>query len=96
MRCCTIKLKRSWGYCPGCGEEIDWPPTRAQLIEQAKRHDEHLRRMAMDPVYKADHEMQQKMMKPWYDMLIREYAEEGPLLRLAGMPVDAKVATCAL
>ncbi len=25
MRCCTIKLKRSWEYCPGCGESIEWP-----------------------------------------------------------------------
>ncbi len=25
MRCCTIKLKRRWRYCPSCGEEIEWP-----------------------------------------------------------------------
>ncbi len=80
MRCCTIKLKRAWEYCPGCGEGISWPPTRVQLAEQAARDAEHERKLLEDPVYKRDWEAMRKMEREFYEMEIREFVEEGNIM----------------
>ncbi len=49
MRCCTIKLKRSWEYCPGCGEAIEWP-RKLPPPQKWSDLDIELIRMSSEPV----------------------------------------------
>ncbi len=87
MRCCTTKLKRSWSYRPGCGEEIEWPPTRAQLAKREADRIEHEHKMATDPAYRS----RQEFLKKCYEHEIRGYIEDvAPYLR------GPKEASCAL
>ncbi len=49
MRCCTIKLKRAWEYCPGCGESIEWPRKQVYLGKRSELDIEMLR-MRPEPI----------------------------------------------
>lgn len=92
MRCCTVNLKRAWEYCPCCGEQIEWPPTLAQLAERAARQAEHLRRMETDPVYASRYESDQKLLNWTMSEMVKQYAEaDDPFVGLAGRTPDVAV-----
>ncbi len=87
MRCCTIKLKRAWSYCPGCGEAIEWPPTRAQLAKREADRIEHEQRMETDPAYRQH----QEFLRKCYEAEIREFAEDT-FVYVSGPKEDKDVA----
>ncbi len=88
-RCCRCVItNQQYKYCPRCGEELDWPPTKAQELAAKAAQIKHERRMLTDPKYAAEYEAQQKMVRANYEHLLKQYAQEGDIFAgLAGVPV---------
>ncbi len=83
-RCCRCVItNQQYKYCPRCGEELDWPPTKAQEREARATQIKHERRMLTDPKYAAEWEAMQRM----HEHLLKQYAQEGDIFAgLAGVP----------
>jgi hypothetical protein len=74
--CCDIVAEDGWSYCPGCGEDIDWPPTPKQIAEREERERQHAFKMETDPEYKRRHETRIRFLKLNWDNHVEAYCRD--------------------